>query len=88
MIQVKFNLRKALHRLEERTGKRYSTGEISQIGGGLISRQSIFRMIAQPDVELSSISMDALITLLTFFHAEGMPVKLEDLFDVEYPGDG
>lgn len=91
MIKVKFDLRKALHKLEQKTGKRYTTGDIAFGGGGLISRQSVFRMISQPDVELSSISMLALSALLAFFHAEGMHIKLEDLFDVTYPdvsGDG
>ena len=85
MIPVKFNLRKPLHALEEKTGRRYSTGEISEIGGKLISRQSIYRMISAPDVDLSSVSMDALSNLLSFFHREGMPIKIEDLFEVAYP---
>lgn len=85
MIKVKFDLRTPLHKLESKTGKRYSTGDIAFGGGDLISRQSVFRMISQPDVELSSVSMLALSALLAFFHAEGMPIKLEELFYVEYP---
>ena len=90
MNKVQFNIFDALGKLQTLKNRRYNAAQITEIintahGKKVITRQTVARLLRKGDVVISAVSDSTLSYLLDFFYTEGMPIKLEQLFSVDYP---
>lgn len=78
MHRVTFRLFELVKDLEKMKGQNYSLSTISDKTG--ITRAALSRMINH---KTDRVYLSTIETLLTFFHDEGLPVTLADMFSVE-----
>lgn len=79
MTTIQFNLLNLIHELESRTGTRYGYAKIAAATGKRVSRQSMRYLLNN---QVQRVELGTLAALLDFFHAEGMPITITDLFTV------
>lgn len=78
MHKVNFNLYSLITQLDQkRPGNRYTESEIAEVSG--ISRSTISKLMKG---KTRRIDFETLESLLDFFEGEGMPISLNDLFEV------
>jgi hypothetical protein len=75
---VKFDLFRQLRQLEAQNEKQYSYRDIAR--SGTMHRHTVERIASN---ESNEKMLRQLAELLDFFHAEGMPIEIGDLFSVE-----
>ena len=79
-VTVKFNVAQLIRELSLRNRRDYDkTTLATEIN---VSRTSLYGILGNSNVRIDLPTVEKLIA---FFHAEGMPVTLEQLFTVEYP---
>lgn len=83
---MRFNLARLKRQLEELTGREYSWSEIARRTA--LHRHTIERIAAN---QTRQVRLETLERLIAFFHAEGMPITVNDLFTdvdthLELPG--
>ena len=78
MIKIKFNPISPMLKLESTRNHRYTFTEMAEIGG--MSKQLARKMLSAP---MESPGRATLEGLLNFFSAEGMPITINDLFDID-----
>ena len=79
-VTVKFNVAQLIRELSLRNRRDYDkTTLATEIN---VSRTSLYGILGNSNVRIDLSTVEKLIA---FFHAEGMPVTLEQLFTVEYP---
>lgn len=78
MYRVRFNLLRPLGQLESLKGRRYEYGEIAELSG--LSRQTVRNVMKAPP---SQINVDTLAGLMQFFANEGMPITVDQFFDIQ-----
>ena len=79
-VTVKFNVAQLIRQLSLQNNKDYDKKTLADSIG--VSRTSLYGIIGNSNVR---IDLPTVGKLIGFFHAEGMPVTLEQLFSVEYP---
>ena len=77
MLTVKFNLLRPLGQLEAMKGRRYGFNEVAERSG--LSRQTIRNVMRESPQQ---INVTTLAGLLNFFAHEGMPVTVDQFFEV------
>lgn len=78
MYTVTFKLFDLVNELERLNQKRYSWEAIAKSAN--VSRGTLYNMQANAT---KGVSLETIARLLAFFEAEGMPIRLEELFEVE-----
>ena len=79
MTTVKLDLITPLSELQKKNHRHYTYADIASISG--LTRQGVRRLLTQ---ETKQIDLDTMQKLVDFFHKEGMPVTLNDLFTVTH----
>jgi len=79
-VTVKFNVAQLIRELSLRNKRDYDkTTLATEIN---VSRTSLYGILGNSNVRIDLPTVEKLIS---FFYAEGMPIKLEQLFSVDYP---
>ncbi len=77
MHKIKFNLFTLRAQLESKDGRSYPWREIADAAG--VHRNTMNNLAGNKS---SNIDVDVAAKLLDFFHAQGMPITVADLFTV------
>jgi transcriptional regulator with XRE-family HTH domain len=76
--KTSFNLDQKLRELGVKNEKHYDKSQVARLSG--VSRVTINKITNNSSAR---IDLDTISRLLDFFHAEGMPIEIGDLFSVE-----